>query len=149
MSPEPRPLDRRIADTRRRLAEDVDCWIASASSSAPYLVPLSFFWDGTDLFVATLAASATSRNLLATGKVRVGVGPTRDVVLIEATVRAMNDDELVPEFADAFAATAGFDPRRESDPYVYFRITPQRIQAWREADELPGRDLMRGGVWLS
>ena len=145
----PRPLDRRIEDTRRRLAEDVDCWVASASVGAPHLIPLSFFWDGRDLFVATLAASATSRNLLAAGKVRVGVGPTRDVVLIEATARAMNDDEIVPEFADAFAMNAGFDPRMESDQYLYFRITPQRIQAWREADELPGRDLMRGGVWIT
>jgi hypothetical protein len=149
MSPAPRPLARRIEDTRRRLTEDVDCWVASASSSAPYLIPLSFFWDGTDLFVATLAASATSRNLLATGKARVGVGPTRDVVLIEATVRAMNDDEIVPEFADAFAVNAGFDPRLEANQYIYFRITPQRIQAWREADELPGRDLMRNGVWIT
>ena len=136
MSPAPRPLARRIEDTRRRLTEDVDCWVASASSSAPYLIPLSFFWDGTDLFVATLAASATSRNLLATGKARVGVGPTRDVVLIEATVRAMNDDELVPEFADAFAVNAGFDPL-EASQYVYFRITPQRIQAWRKQTSFP------------
>ena len=80
---------------------------------------------------------------------RVGVGPTRDVVLIEGTVRAMTDDELGSAFADAFAVKADFDPRNEPNQYLYFRITPQRIQAWREADELAGRDLMRGGVWLA
>jgi len=31
----------------------------------------------------------------------------------------------------------------------WFRISPQRIQAWREVDELPGRELMRDGRWLA
>jgi hypothetical protein len=26
--------------------------------------------------------------------------------------------------------------------------TPRRIQAWREVDELPDRELMRDGRWL-
>lgn len=32
--------------------------------------------------------------------------------------------------------------------YLYFRVTPQRLQAWSEANELDGRDLMRDGRWL-
>jgi len=32
---------------------------------------------------------------------------------------------------------------------AYFRITPRRIQAWREENELAGRDLMRDGCWLA
>ena len=28
------------------------------------------------------------------------------------------------------------------------RIIPTEIQAWREANELAGRQLMRGGAWL-
>jgi hypothetical protein len=39
-------------------------------------VPLSFLWDGATLLIATPAASPTSRNLQATGKVRLGVGPS-------------------------------------------------------------------------
>ena len=31
----------------------------------------------------------------------------------------------------------------------FFRIVPDRIQAWREVNELTGRTLMRGGAWLS
>jgi len=27
-------------------------------------------------------------------------------------------------------------------------IRPRRIQAWREANKLPGRELMRNGRWL-
>jgi catechol 2,3-dioxygenase-like lactoylglutathione lyase family enzyme len=29
-----------------------------------------------------------------------------------------------------------------------FRISPRRIQAWREVNELPDRELMRDGRWL-
>jgi hypothetical protein len=33
--------------------------------------------------------------------------------------------------------------------YRWFRISPRRIQAWREVNELPGRELMRDGRWLA
>ncbi|WP_165439828.1 hypothetical protein [Micromonospora kangleipakensis] len=46
---------------------------------------------------------------------------------------------------DAFAAKTGFDPRRLTGRYRYFRVRPQRIQAWREENELAGRDLIREG----
>jgi hypothetical protein len=49
---------------------------------------------------------------------------------------------------DAFAAAAGFDPRTVTTRYLYFRIHPRRMQAWREAGELEGRELMRNGCWL-
>lgn len=57
--------------------------------------------------------------------------------------------ETVPEeLADAFAAKL-WEARTETVRYAYFRITPQRVQAWREVNELPGRDLMRAGQWLA
>jgi hypothetical protein len=31
---------------------------------------------------------------------------------------------------------------------VYLRVTPTEIRAWREANALSGRLLMREGVWL-
>jgi hypothetical protein len=39
----------------------------------------------------------------------------------------------------------GFDPRALATPYRWFRISPRRIQAWREMNELPDRELMRDG----
>jgi hypothetical protein len=38
--------------------------------------------------------------------------------------------------------------RELAEEYVYFQITPHRILAWRESNELGGRQLMRGGEWL-
>jgi hypothetical protein len=150
MTPPTRTPQQRKQDTLRRLEQDIDAWVATAdpTSGTPYLVPLSFLWDGRTLLIATPASSPTARNLQATGKVRLGIGPTRDVVLIEGTVQALAASEIPDEVGDAFAAKTGFDPRRLRDPYLYFRIQPLRLQAWREANELTGRELMRGGDWL-
>jgi len=150
MTPPARTSRQRKQDTLNRLEHDVDAWVATAdpTDGTPYLVPLSFLWDDATLLIATPSASPTSRNLQATGKARVGIGPTRDVVLIEATVRALPATELPTDVGDAFAAKTGFDPRTLTTPYRYFRIHPQRLQAWRESNELDGRDLMRGGHWV-
>ena len=151
MTPAPaRTPEQRQRDTLHRLAHDVDAWVATAdpANGTPYLVPLSYLWDGSTLLIATPDASITARNLKATGKARVGIGPTRDLVLIEGTAQALADTELTDTEGVAFAAKTGFDPRREANAYRYFRIYPQRLQAWREANELAGRDLMRDGHWL-
>ena len=108
--------------------------MASASpDGAPYLVPLSFDWDGEALLVATPTDSPTGRNLAATRAVRLGLGHTRDVSMIEGDVEALEIDALPQKRGDRFAARTGFDPRTLSTPYRWFRISPRRIQAWREA----------------
>jgi hypothetical protein len=149
MNPDPRSRAQRRRDTEHRLAHDVDLWVASASADgAPYLVPLSFDWDGEALLVATPADSPTARNLAASGVTRLGLGDTRDVSMIDGEVEAFEMDELPPAAADRFAARTGFEPRALTTRYRWFRVTPRRIQAWREANELPGRELMRDGRWL-
>ena len=149
MSADPRSRAERRRDTEHRLAHDVDVWVASASpEGAPYLVPLSFDWDGEALLLATPTDSPTGRNLAATRTVRVGLGHTRDVSMIEGGVEVLAIDALPHERGDRFAARTGFDPRAERTPYSWFRVVPRRIQAWREVNELPDRELMRDGRWL-
>jgi len=149
MSTGPRSRAERRRDTEHRFAHDVDAWVASASADgAPYLVPLSFDWDGEALVVATPVDSPTGRNLAATRAVRLGLGQTRDVIMIEGEVEVLEIGALPQERGDLFAARTGFDPRALATPYRWFRIRPRRIQAWREVDELSGRDLMRDGRWL-
>jgi nitroimidazol reductase NimA-like FMN-containing flavoprotein (pyridoxamine 5'-phosphate oxidase superfamily) len=150
MTPPARNPRQRKQDALNRLEHDIDAWVATADggSGIPYLVPLSFLWDGYTLLIATPSTSPTGRNLQATGKVRLGIGPTRDLVLIEGTAQALAAAEVPDEVGDAFAAKTGFDPRQLRTSYHYFRIKPQRLQAWREANELTGRELMRGGDWL-
>ncbi|MFD9934558.1 pyridoxamine 5'-phosphate oxidase family protein [Streptomyces massasporeus] len=146
-----RTAEQRKKDTLHRLEHDVDAWVATADgvSGTPYLVPLSFLWNGSYLLFATPASSPTGRNLAASGRARVGIGPTRDVVLVEGAVETVQPGELTEQDAELFAAKTGFDPRRLAMPYLYFRVVPRRVQAWREADELEGRELMRDGRWLN
>ncbi|MFD1544595.1 pyridoxamine 5'-phosphate oxidase family protein [Nonomuraea guangzhouensis] len=144
----PRELEERLRDTRARLETDVDLWVATPGAAGVHLIPLSYLWDGTAFLISTPSASVTGRNLLADGRVRLGLGPTRDVVVVDGTAEPVNLADLAPETGDAFAAKTGFDPRELDDPYQYFLIRPRRIQAWREANELRGRDLMRDGRWL-
>lgn len=149
MNAAPRSRAQRRRDTEHRLAHDVDLWVASASpDGAPYLVPLSFDWDGAALLLATPAHSPTGQNLAATRTVRLGLGHTRDVTVIDGAVEVLDLDALPPEQGDRFARRTGFDPRESATPYRWFRVRPRRIQAWREVEELAGRDLMRGGRWL-
>jgi hypothetical protein len=146
----PRSRAQRRRDTEDRLSHDIDAWVASASADgAPYLVPLSFDWDGETLLVATPADSPTGRNLAATRAVRLGLGHPRDVSMIEGEVEVLAMDALPRPRGDQFAARTGFDPRGLATAYRWFRISPRRIQAWREVNELPGRELMRDGRWLA
>ena len=150
MSADPRSRAQRRRDTEHRLTHDIDVWVASASAdAAPYLVPLSFDWDGEALLVATPTDSLTGRNLAATRTVRLGLGHTRDVSMIEGEVEVLEIDALPQQRGGRFAARTGFDPRALATPYGWFRISPRRIQAWREVNELPGRELMRDGRWLA
>ena len=75
--------------------------------------------------------------------------PTPDVVMIEGEVEVLRIDALPRERGDRFAARTGFDPRASATAYRWFRITPRRVQAWREANEMTGRELMRDGRWLA
>ncbi|MGC0327920.1 hypothetical protein RKD23_000910 [Streptomyces sp. SAI-170] len=145
-----RPGEPRLREALGRLEEGGDAWVATAGEEpgAPYLVPLSFIWDGTTVLIATPEGSRTGRNLAANGSVRLGVGETRDVVLVEGTADTVAPPDLSEEEADLFATRTGFDPRQLSTPYLYFRIRPARIQSWRGGTELDGRELMSNGTWL-
>ena len=145
----PRSLEQRTADVLARLRGDVDLWVASADADGDaYLVPLSFVWDGAAVTFATRRSSRTARNLVRAGSARVALGLTRDVVMLDGVVEAIaiGTDSALEE---AHAAATGFDPRAEPEEYVYLRITPREIQAWREANELSGRKVMRAGRWLA
>ena len=121
----------------------------ASADGAPYLVPLSFDRDGEALLVATPTDSPSGRNLAATRAARLGLGHTRDVSMIDGEVEVLEIDALPQERGDRFAARTGFAPRAEAAPYRWFRISPRRIQAWREVNELPDRELIRDGRWLA
>ncbi|GAA3683180.1 hypothetical protein GCM10022237_47360 [Nocardioides ginsengisoli] len=149
--PDDDPPPARDAATRRTDALDilttpaVDVWVATASATgAPHLVPVSLAWVGERVVIAVAASSVTARNLEASERARLGVGPTRDVVMIDAVLErsvGVDDDRGL---GDDYAAQADWDPRGLVD-YVFLVLRPERMQAWRESNELVGRTLMRAG----
>jgi hypothetical protein len=150
-----RATAQRIADARAKLeAPHSDLWVASANADgAPYLVPLSFAWDGTAVIIAIKASSPTARNIVAGGTARLGFGTTRDVVIVDAELisRAGAADDGDDTVATRYAAQADWDPRQLGDraEYVYLVLRPVRIQVWRESNEIVGRTVMRDGVWVA
>jgi len=147
----PRTGAERTVDSIRLLeAVGADTWVASASSAGvAHLVPLSYSWDGRVVLIAAPTASLTARNIRASGRARLAFGATRDVLMIDARLEAEVPLADAPApLADAYVRQADWDPRNESDPYVFLRLRPIRIQAWREANELDGRTIMKDGDWL-
>ena len=52
-----------------------------------------------------------------------------------------------PDLAEGYAGQSDWDPRTSPDGYAYLVLRPERVQAWREVNELAGRTLMRDGTW--
>lgn len=149
---QPRTREQRKADTLAKLsAPAADVWVATAAADASaYLVPLSLAWLDERVVLATDADSVTARNVISQGHARLGLGPTRDVVLIDAELEQVYSlDEVPAGLARGYATQADWDPRESGGQMRFLVLRPQRIQAWREADELPGRTLMRGGAWIT
>src|SRR5919198_671591 len=130
----PRDGARRKADALAQLrAPAADVWVATASQQGgPYLVPLSLAWIDERVVIALEASSRTARNLLAGGTARLGVGPTRDVVLIDAVLERSVDARDAGALAARYAEQADWDPRDAGDGYCYLVLRPLRVQAWRE-----------------
>jgi hypothetical protein len=78
----------------------------------------------------------------------LGIGAVRDVVLVHGLASVVSMAAVDDAEADLFAERSGFDPRDLSTPYVYLRVSPRRVQAWREENELAEREIMRNGRWL-
>lgn len=151
MVEEPRPPEQRKADALAKLAQPaVDVWVATASADGDaHLVPLSLGWDGDRVILAVERGSVTQRNLARAGRARLALGPERDLVMLDAVVVTIIDVAEAPTpVGDAYAAQADWEPRDAPDGYVYVILAPERIQAWREANEIAGRTLMRHGQWL-
>jgi hypothetical protein len=147
--PAPRDLATRKADTLTMLATPaIDVWVATASAAgAAYLVPLSLAWVDERVVIALETSSVTARNLIASREARLAVGRTRDVVMIDAVLENVVDVTADEALGAAYVAQADWDPHGLSG-YAFLVLRPVRIQAWRESNEIPGRTLMRNGVWL-
>jgi hypothetical protein len=145
----PRSRRQRRQDALAKLAEvRADAWVASSSAEGfAHLVPLSYAWDGSCIIVVSGEGSVTTRNIRAAGRARLALGGTRDVVMVDAVL----DDTVsggVETMSSIYARQADWDPREVEGDFVYLRLRPERVQVWREANEIAGRTVMRNGAWI-
>lgn len=146
-----RAPEKRKADALSKLgAVEANVWVASASpTGAVHLVPVTHTWNGSQVVLATGPSSRTVSNVMANRRARLALGETRDVVMIDAVlVEAVPASEAPAPLAEGYAVQAGWDPRTDAGNYVYLVLGPERIQAWREGEDLAGRTVMRNGEWL-
>jgi hypothetical protein len=147
-----RSPEERKADALSKLtAVEANVWIATASlTGAVHLVPVTHTWNGNQIVLATEPGSRTVANVTANPRVRLALGETRDVVMIDAVLaEAVPKSKAAAALAEGYAAQAGWDPRTDGGDYIYLVLGPQRIQVWREAEDLAGRTVMRNGVWVA
>jgi len=145
-----RDTQTRKADVLAALQQQADMWLSTADPAGrPHLIPVSVWWEGTDLVIATAGTSRTARNMKANRAVRVAGGSPSDAIMIDAEVVESPAVDDSAELARGFAAAVGWNPREVAKGWIFFRLRPTRIQAYRGYDELDGRDVMRDSRWLA
>ena len=96
-----RSVEARKADVLGVLEGQRDLWLATGDTSGrPHLIAVSAWWDGTDLVVATTAASRTAANLARSPQVRLAAGAPNDVIMIDAAVVETVAANELPSRAD-------------------------------------------------
>jgi len=147
-----RSHEERKADALAKLtAVEANVWVASASpTGAVHMVPVTHTWNGKEIVLATEPGSRTVANVTANPRGRLALGETRDVVMIDAVlVEAVPTSEAPAGLAEGYAVQAGWDPRTDDGDYVYLVLGPERIEVWREAEDLAGRTVKRNGAWVA
>ena len=145
-----RSTAQRKSDAIEKLKGDQDVWVATADDrGVAHLVPLSLCWLEGKVVVAVEARSRTARNAAASGQARLALGPTRDVVAIDAKASVVAREKAGPTIAGGYRERTGWEPGSDGGDWVYLLLEPTRIQVWREVDEIPGRTVMADGTWLA
>ena len=124
-------------------------WLATAEvGGRPHVIGVSGWWVDDQIVVTTLGTSRTARNMAMSSQVTLAHGDPSDAIVIEAQVIDSSPVEDSAELAGGFQAAMGWDPR-EMDGWVFYRLRPTRIQAFRGYDEIGGRDVMLRSRWLA
>jgi pyridoxamine 5'-phosphate oxidase-like protein len=139
----------RKADVLASFEKQGQYWLVSADvAGRPHVIAVSAWWDGHELVVTTNGSSVSARNLAMNPVVKLVGGDPADAIVIDASVIDSTGVDDSAELAGGFKAAMGWDPR-EMAGWMFFRLRPTRIQAFRGYDEIEGRDVMVRSRWLS
>jgi Pyridoxamine 5'-phosphate oxidase len=139
----------RKKDVLAALERQGQYWLATAEvGGRPHLIAVSGWWDGHDLVITTLGTSKTARNMAMNPQVTLAGGIPSDAILIQAQVMDSAAVEDSADLAEGFRKAMGWDPR-EMEGWMFYRMRPTRIQAFRGYEEIEDRDVMLRSRWLA
>ena len=123
-------------------------WLTTADTAGrPHMIGVSALWDGAELVVTTLGSSRTARNMAMNPTVVLAHGDPADAIVIKAAVIDSAAVEDSAELAGEWNKAMGWDPR-EMGGWMFYRLRPTRIQAFRGYDEIENRDVMVRSRWI-
>ena len=123
-------------------------WLTTADvAGRPHMIGVSALWDGAELVVTTLGSSRTARNMAMNPTVVLAHGDPADAIVIKAAVIDSAAVEDSAELAGEWNKAMGWDPR-EMGGWMFYRLRPTRIQAFRGYDEIENRDVMVRSRWI-
>lgn len=145
-----RSTSERIEQTLERLGTEDHVWVATSSADGvPHLVPLSLAWDGTRALVVAQGDTPTVRNAASSGRARLALDNTNDVVILDVDVKVTPMPEVDEAALGSYVEQAGWDPRAETDTWSMLICAPTRIQAWNGVSETRDSTIMDDGRWRS
>jgi hypothetical protein len=143
----------RDAATRKRdvlnfLEKQGHYWLATSQvGGGPHVIGVSGLWHEEEMLVTTLGTSKTARNLAMNPLAVLAGGDPSDAIVIQAQVIESRPVEESPELLKEWKAVMGWDPSELGD-WMFYRLRPTRIQAFRGYDEIKGRDVLIRSRWV-
>ena len=141
-----RSAEQRKKDVLAALEKQGHYWLSTAEiGGRPHVIGVSGLWDGSQVIVTTLGTSRTARNMEMNPQVVLAGGDPSDAIVIQAGVIGSSAVEDSPQTAAEWNKAMGWTPENE---WMFFRLRPTRIQAFRGYEEIQGRDVMIRSRWV-
>jgi hypothetical protein len=123
-------------------------WLSTAEiGGRPHVIAVSGLWDGSGIIVTTLGTNKTAKNMEMNPLVVLAGGDPSDAIVIQAQVIETVPVEDSPRMLQEWKEAMGWDPS-ELGEWVFYRLRPTRIQAFRGYEEIGGRDVMVRSRWV-
>ena len=121
-------------------------WLTTAEiGGRPHMIAVSGLWNGDEMVVTTLGTSKTARNMAMNPLVVLAGGDPADAIVIQAQMLDSVPVEDSPRMVQEWKAAMGWEPAGD---WVFYRLRPTRIQAFRGYEEITGRDVMIRSRWV-
>lgn len=141
-----RSAEQRKKDVLDALEKQGHYWLSTAEiGGRPHVIGVSGLWDGSQIVVTTLGTSRTARNMSMNPRVVLAGGDPSDAIVIQAGVIDSAAVEDSPDLSADWKKAMGWTP---DAGWMFFRLRPTRIQAFRGYEEIEGRDVMIRSRWV-